>query len=171
MVLEVILSSIAAGLIATGVMVLFLYLPRLWSGGHYDVLNAVGSAVTKAVDERAPLIGSLIYFAGGIFFAFLYGWIALVMLRTEQSALLPQLIILPDFPTEINLIFPLVGLGLGFIHGMIIALLVTIVVIEHHPLERFRDNYRLVVSQLIGHVAFGFVVMFFHSQFLPLLGG
>ena len=51
------------------------------------------------------------------------------------------------------------------------ALLVTIIVIEHHLLERFRTRFILVISQLISHVVFGITMMFFHLQFLQLFLG
>lgn len=167
MILYVLLSSIASGLIATGVMVFFLYLPRLWNGNYYDVLGALGSAVTQTHDGRAYFVGSVLYFAGGIVFALLYGAVAASLL-TSGALDVPQLTVLPDFPIDINLFFPLIGVLLGLAHGIVVALLVTIVV-EHHPLERYRIRLALALSQVIGHLAFGLTVMFFHSQFLQLL--
>ncbi len=170
MIVPVLLSSVAAGLIATGVMVFFLYLPRLWDGEYYDVLNALGSAITGRVGERSVFLGSLLYFGAGIVFAFLYGLLAATLLQAGQMFDLPEIMILPDLPLEIDLLFPVVGALLGLAHGLIVALLVTIIVIEHHPIERFRSRYALVASQIISHLAFGATVMFFHSQFLQLLG-
>lgn len=165
--LSLILSSVAAGLIATSVMVAFLYLPLLWRGAYYDVLGALGSAVTGVLDSRSRFIGALIYYAGGQLFALLYGWAALALRGSRLP--LPQWQVLPNWPVEINLVYPALGALIGLGHGIVVALLVTIIVIEHHPLETFRTRYILVVSQLISHVVFGIVVMFFHSQFLALL--
>lgn len=169
MFVELILSSIAAGLIATSVMVFFLYLPITWNGDFYDVLGALGATITRTVDAQTRFIGGIIYFGGGLIFSLLYGWAVLALLRAEASFGIPQLIIFPSAPVEINLFYPLIGAVFGLGHGVLVALLVTIVVIEHHPLERYRARFILVISQLISHVVFGITVMFFHSQFLQLL--
>ena len=169
MFLYLLLSSVAAGLIATLVMVVFLYLPILWNGDYYDVLGAIGSTLTKEVNGRSRFLGGIIYFLGGILMALLYGWLVLSLFQVDADTL-PRLIILPSFPVEINLLYPLLGLAIGLGHGVFIGLLTTIMV-EHHPIPRFRTRYILIISQLISHVAFGAAVMFFQSQFLQLLLG
>lgn len=169
MVLPVLLSSIAAGLIATAVMLLFLYLPRLWYGGTYDAIGALGSALTGNDDDRSRFLGSVIFFAGGIAFAFLYGLVAYTLLQPEVTV--PQLDVLPALPVQINVFYPLIGLALGLAHGGVVALLMTIVVIEHHPIARYRTRYLLIVSLILSHTVFGATVMFFHTQFLQLLIG
>ena len=171
MALYLILSSIAAGLIATFVMMIFLYLPILWNGNFYDVLGAIGSLITKQVDARSRFIGGLIYIAFGIVFSVLYGLILLPILQAVNAGNMevPQLIIFSGMPVEINLFYVILGLIAGIGHGIIVSLFATIIIIEHHPLEQFRSRYILVLSQLISHIAFGATVMFFHSQFLQLL--
>ncbi len=173
MVVPLLLSSLAAGLIATTIMVFFLYLPQLWRGAHFDVLNALGSAITRKVDGRSLLIGALIYFGGGLIFSVLYGLLALVLIGAglNDASNVPELSVLAALPVNVDLIYPLLGLMLGLAHGGIVALLVTIVVIEHHPLERFRGGIVVALSQIISHLVFGATVMFFHSQFLQLLLG
>jgi hypothetical protein len=166
-----VLSSVAAGLIATFVMIFFLYLPLLWQGNYFDVLGALGSFITKEVDARSRLIGAIFYVIFGIIFAYLYGWIALFLLQTDPSLNFPRWTIFPNAPTEINLLFPVFGLAIGLGHGVIASLVLTVIVIEYHPLERFHDRYILVLSQLISHLVFGVTVMFFQSQFLQLLLG
>lgn len=169
MFLYLLLSSLAAGIIATAVMVFFLYLPLLWGGAYYDVLGALGSAITKEVNGRARFIGSLLYFGGGIFFAFFYGWAVLGFLTS--NFVVPEFLVFPGFPVQINLFYPILGLVIGLAHGIFVALIVTIVVIEHHPLEHYHSSYTLIVSQVFSHIAFGVTVMFFQSQFLQLLLG
>lgn len=167
MFISLLLSSVAAGLIATSVMVFFLYLPLVWRGNFYDVLGAIGSLVTKEVSARTRFIGALIYYAGGLVFALLYGWVTLFLMQVAAPP--PQALILARFPVEINLFYPLLGLALGLGHGILAAFFAVIFFIEHHPLEQYRSRFILVISQLISHVAFGVTVMFFQHQFLQLL--
>ena len=166
MLIPLLLSSVAAGFIATSVMVFFLYLPLSWGGNFYDVLGALGSAITGQLDGRSRFLGSLVYFAGGILFSIFYGWVVMALMTSGFPV--PELIIFPNFPVEINLFYPILGLALGLGHGILVGFLVTIVVIEHHPLERFRERFILVISQIISHIAFGVTVMFFQHQFLQL---
>jgi hypothetical protein len=168
MLWALILSSVAAGLIATGVMVAFLYLPLLWGGKYFDVMGAIGSAISGKLDARARFLGAMLYFLFGIVFALIYGWLALTVMQNLTASSLPRLVI-PGLLIEVNAIYPFLGLAIGLGHGILVALLATIVFIEHHPLEQFHTRYILVLSQLISHLAFGMVVMFFHSQFLQLL--
>ena len=166
MAVPLLLSSIAAGLIATSVMVFFLYLPLVWRGNYYDVLGALGSALTHRIDAQARFLGALIYFGGGIFVAIFYGWVVLALM---QGGFVPQLNVFEGLPTKINLVYPFLGAALGLGHGILVAFFVVIIVIEHHPLEQYRARFILVISQLISHIVFGVTVMFFQSQFLQLL--
>jgi hypothetical protein len=166
-----VLSSVAAGLIATFVMILFLYLPLLWRGSYFDVLGALGSFRSGHVDARSRLIGALVYTIAGVIFAYLYGWIALMLFQSNPALNFPSWALFPNSPTEINLLFPVFGLAIGFGHGIIASLLLTVIIIEYHPIEHFHTRYILVLSQIISHLVFGVTVMFFQSQFLQLLLG
>lgn len=167
--LSLLLSSIAAGLIATLVMLAILYLPLLWNGPVFDVLGAIGSYLTGTLDARARFLGALVYFALGLVFALLYGWLALTFMQLGDGSL-PRFSAFAGAPVRIELIYPLLGVAVGLGHGVVAALLLG-VLLEHHPLERFRSSYALVASFLLGHVVFGAVVMFFQHQLLQLLPG
>jgi hypothetical protein len=44
----------------------------------------------------------------------------------------------------------------GFIHGMIVMLLVSIVIMEHHPIARYHERGPMTgVAQLLAHVVYG----------------
>ncbi|MEM6430971.1 MAG: hypothetical protein AAF708_17170 [Deinococcota bacterium] len=165
--MPLVLSTIAAGLIAISFMLLFAYLPLLWSGRYYDILAALGSVATRTVDARSRFLGGIVYGLVGLVFAFVYGVVALGLLHTNLPR--PSLVLFSTPAVTVDLFFPLLGLIVGLIHGLLVAFWLVIVVIEHHPLERFRQQYILVLSQIIIHGVFGTTVMFFHSQFLQLL--
>lgn len=162
-------SSVASGIIATFIMVFFQYLPLAWNGRYFDILGAIGAWRTQVLDARARFIGALIYFLGGIAFAFIYGLLVIgIRPNNEFLYLSAPHISLPGLPVDVNLIYPLMGIFVGLGHGVIVALFTT-VLITRHPLKEFHTRFILIISQLIGHVAFGIVVMFFQSQFLQLL--
>ncbi|MDZ7799364.1 MAG: hypothetical protein U5K81_01050 [Trueperaceae bacterium] len=165
--IEVVLSSFAAGLIATVVMLLVLYLPRLWRGRPYDVAGVLGSALTGREDARSTFLGALTFGAGGIVFAVAYGLVVRTLMVNAAAA--PAWTVGTPLPVTLDAVFPLAGLVLGFAHGAVVALLMTIVVTEHHPLPKYRDSLALVPWLLVGHLVFGATAGFFHHQFLQLL--
>jgi hypothetical protein len=164
MILALTLTSVLTGLLGTALMVAILQAPLIWGGKPYDTLGALGAVFTKSVDARSRMVGALLLSAGGIAFAAVYGWVALMFLNgTFEGA---DYVILPDFPTQIDLFYPILGLVGGFGHGMFAALLTTFVVTDFHPIDEMRDAFGLVRSFLVGHTVFGVVVMFFQQQLL-----
>jgi hypothetical protein len=167
MTTPLLLSSVASGIIATAVMTAFLYLPVLWGGTYYDSLGALGAVFTGKVDGRSRFLGGLLLLVGGIVFALFYGW-TFLMLRGPLEP--PDYTILPGLPVRVNLFFPLLGIVMGLAHGVFVSLLTAFVIADYHPVHEQREPFPVLVSFVLGHVAYGVVVMFFHSQFLPLLG-
>ncbi|MDZ7800845.1 MAG: hypothetical protein U5K81_08670 [Trueperaceae bacterium] len=164
------LSSVITGLMATGVMVAFLYLPAAWNGMYYDTLGAIGTVWTRTLDVRARLLGAVALGLGGIAFAMFYGAFALMFMQQAGGAFVaPAYAILPGLPTTVDLFYPLLGLVGGFGHGIFMSLIGGFIVTDFHPLARFRDPFPLIASFLIGHTVFGVVVMFFQHQLLQLL--
>ncbi len=159
-------SSILSGLVATAVMLVFLYLPLLWRGVYYDTLGAIGSIFEKQVDTRTRLIGAIVLFIGGVLVAFIYGWVALMFQNGTFGA--PKYLIATS-PVEVDLFFPLLGLVGGFGQGMFMALIAGTIISDFHPLEQYKNLVPLLLSFFIGHAVYGVVVMFFLSQLLQLL--
>ena len=166
MILELTLTSIVTGLLGTVLMVAVLHTPLVWGGEVYDTLGALGAVFTRRIDARSRMIGALFLAAGGIAFAVAYGWVALMFVNGTFEG--PDYQVLRDFPTRIDLFFPILGLVGGFGHGMFAALIATFIVTDFHPIEEMRDPFGLVRSFLIGHTVFGVVVMFFQHQLLQL---
>lgn len=166
---NLVLSSVATGVIATAAMLATVYLPLAWRGHPADVVGMLGSALAGGREgARSSYLGGLAFLAGGVAFAVLYGLLVAALLRFGGET--PSLSLGLDLPTTIDLVYPLAGAALGFAHGVVITLLMTIVVTEHHPLHRFRGGMSFVVPLMLGHLAFGAVAGFFQHQFLQLLG-
>jgi len=166
---SLVLSSVLTGLLATAVMVGFLYAPLLWNGLYYDTLGAIGSVWTRQANDRARMFGAIALFAGGILMAVVYGAIAMMFLTETGAFRGVPYIIFPNAPTTIDLFFPFLGLVGGFGQGIFLSLIGSFIVTDFHPVEKFRDPFPLLLSFLIGHTVFGVVVMFFQHQVLQLL--
>ena len=160
------LSSVVSGLVATGVMIVCLYLPVFCQGVYYDTLGSLGSLFLRQVDARSRLVGAILLLVGGVPFAFFYGWYTLMFLDGPFPA--PPYLIFPGSPLEVNLFYPLFGLVAGFCHGIFITLILTFVITDHHPLESYRQAYPLILSFIIGHTVYGMTVMFLQNQLLRL---
>ncbi len=167
--LELILSSVMAGTVATAVMVVFLYLPLLWGGMYYDTLGAIGGIFLRPIEGRSRLLGGLILLVGGVLFALFYGSFVLMFMRGPFPA--PDYTVLRGWPVQVNLFYPLFGLVGGLGQGIFMSLITTFIVTDFYPVESYRNELTLILSYIIGHVIYGVTVMFFQSQFLQLLLG
>jgi hypothetical protein len=167
MVLALVLSSILSGLVATTVMIMFLYLPLSWGGVYYDTLGAIGATFLKRVDGQSRLLGVFWLFVGGVLFAFFYGAFVLMFMYGNFAA--PTYTIFPGWPVEFNLFYPLLGLVGGLAQGIYLTLITTFIITDFHPVASYRQTYPLVLSFLVGHMVYGVVVMFFQHQLLQLL--
>jgi hypothetical protein len=140
-----------AGLLGTLAMSALLLLPARLGFARVDVIRAVGAYITRK-RETAFLPGIIIHFALGIIFAYLYFW----FFRLSHLPL--------------NL---LSGLFAGIVHGAVVMLIVTIGVLEHHPMKRYqRRGPMTALSQLLGHAIYGAVVgavtgLLAHGTFFP----
>lgn len=115
----------------------FLLFPRWLGIGKVDVIPAVGALVTGKI-ENAFSVGYLIHFVSGILFAYVYWAIILAMKLPVMW-----------------LTFALAG----FIHGVIVMLLVCIAIMEHHPIARYHERGPMTgLSQLLAHILYGIVV-------------
>ncbi len=161
--MTLLLSSVVSGLIGTAVMIVFLYLPRIWQGLYYDTLGALGSMLLDEVDTRSRIVGTVLLLIGGVVFAFFYGWYALMFIGGPFAA--PNYTIFSG-SLALNLFYPLFGLIAGFCQGIFITLITTFVIVDHHPVERYRQFYPLILSFIIGHSVYGVTVMTLQSVFL-----
>ena len=129
---------LSAGLAGTVAMMFFLLLPRWLGRTHVDVIRAGGALVVGSGNRSAFPVGLGIHIAMGIGFAFVY------------SAFLS----LSSLPFN-----ALTGLLLGSIHGVIAMLLVSILIMEHHPDPRYHERgLSTGLAQLGAHMLYGTVV-------------
>jgi hypothetical protein len=115
----------------------FLLFPRILGIGKIDVFLAVGALITSKPD-KAFTYGYILHFISGIVFAYVYwGLIAL---------------------TSLPMVWWAFGMA-GFIHGIIVMLLVSIAVMEHHPIARFHERGPMTgLAQLLAHIVYGVVL-------------
>ncbi|MCX6957213.1 MAG: hypothetical protein NT164_01550 [Verrucomicrobiae bacterium] len=131
------IAPLIAGLAGTAAMTLLLQIPQ-WVGlGNIDIIRAAGALITRK-QESAFLPGLIIHFGAGIIFAYAY-------------VLLLSLSHIP--------INPLTGLFLGSLHGALIMLLVSIMILEHHPIATYHDRGPMTgFAQLLAHMVYGLIV-------------
>lgn len=125
-----------SGIVGTAAMTLFLLIPR-WAGwAHVDVIRAGGALVIGGVGRGAFAVGMGIHIALGIIFSFAYA----------------AFLHLSSLPFN-----ALTGLLLGSLHGVVVMLLVSILIMEHHPIARYHDRGPATgLAQLAAHMIYGF---------------
>ena len=135
------LTAVFAGLLGTAGMTLTLYSITRSGITNARMVFAVGSLMTRSRDS-ALTVGSVFHIILGLVFGILY---TLAMLA------------FPDGLTNTQMIF--VGLGLGFIHGLMVSMLLVAMVAEFHPLEEFREaGFAVGIAHLVGHMVYGLLV-------------
>jgi hypothetical protein len=123
--------------VGTAAMSAFLLLPRWLGMGKIDVIPAVGALITGKT-ENAFSIGYIVHFASGIVFAYIYWGLLLVM--------------------KLPIVWWAFAMA-GCIHGIVVMLLVSITVMEHHPIARYHERGPMTgLAQLIAHIVYGVVV-------------
>ena len=142
-------TALVAGILGAGAMEVTMWLIARFGWATGNMLVALGSMVTK-VRDGAARVGAALHAAAALFFSAVY---VLLMLRLGAAGV----------PATFAL-----GLGIGFLHGMVVSLLLVWVVAEHHPLAEFQGaDFAIGLSHLAGHVAFGGVVGLVAGVALP----
>ncbi len=128
---------ILAGFTSTTVMTSLMFLIHKLKWANVDMTRAIGSLYTHSYELSYP-IGLMIHYSFGIFFAFIYAKLV------DISPVLT--------PGSVLIITTFVGL----VHGVTVGLLLQVVISEHHPLLQFRrTSLPIVLTHVIGHVAYG----------------
>jgi Family of unknown function (DUF6789) len=131
------LAPLIGGIVGTAAMTALLLFPRWLGIGKIDVIPAVGALITGK-EEHAFSIGYIVHFASGIIFAYVY-WAVLLLMKMP-------------------IVWWAFGMA-GFIHGIIVMLLVCITIMEHHPIARYHERGPMTgLAQLLAHIVYGVVV-------------
>ncbi|MES2693792.1 MAG: hypothetical protein V4773_09995 [Verrucomicrobiota bacterium] len=133
-------TALAAGVLAGIAMEAVLWVVGTVGWAKADMIVALGSLLTRT-RNHAWRVGAIVHATAAIVFAVLY---TLVMLKLGYTGM-PQAMML--------------GLGMGFLHGLMVSLGLVWVVAEQHPLEEFNDaGLAIGLSHILAHVAYGGVV-------------
>ncbi|MDB5038601.1 MAG: hypothetical protein JWQ35_2129 [Bacteriovoracaceae bacterium] len=138
--MSIVFTILLAGIAGTSGMTLFLYAMHGRKIRTGDIIRAVGSIVTRS-EKNAFFVGLILHYCMGIFFAFVYS--LLIGLSPVKSHL--DSILFCSF--------------FGFLHGVIMVIIFTIFVAEHHPIKRFQQaGVSVVVAQFLAHIIYGTLV-------------
>lgn len=144
------------GMIATLVMTLFLWGVTYAKLCDVDMVKAIGSWYTRR-EENALLPGMLAHLFAGTVSCFLY-------------IFLFSVIPIPDIETR-DFIYAIFGGGIGFVHGIVVALCLVILVAEHHPLKKFQKaGFAVAVYHFIAHVLYGITIGSLYIHLLDAKG-
>lgn len=137
---HVLLVALIAGVVGGAAMEIVLWLVGTAGWAKADMIVALGSLLTRS-RVNAWKLGAIIHSIAAVSFAILY---TLLIVRLGYSHLPYALVI---------------GIGIGFWHGLIVSLGLVWVVAERHPLEEFTEaGLAIGLSHVLGHVAYGAVV-------------
>lgn len=140
MLVTFVLTALVAGVLGGLAMEGALWLIGRAGWAKADMIVALGSMFTKS-RETARRVGAILHIVSAIGFAIGYTLLMIALGATEM-------------PWSAAL-----GVGVGFLHGLIVSLSLVWVVAEQHPLEEFNEaGLAIGLSHIVGHVAYGAVV-------------
>ncbi len=140
MILNYLLTSVIAGVFGGSAMLFAMWLMTRGGLAKGNMVVALGGLVTRS-RESALRVGAVLHTISAIGFAMVY---TMLMLWLDATGM----------PNALK-----VGLGVGFLHGLIVSLMLVWVVAEGHPLEEYNEAGLAVgLSHLLGHVVYGAVV-------------
>ncbi|MFZ4115597.1 MAG: DUF6789 family protein [Chthoniobacterales bacterium] len=135
--MKTLLSPLFGGLLGTTIMTFSLLLPKWLGFGQVDVIRAVGTLLTRKV-HHSFVPGLILHFLSGIIFAYVYYFI-LSFSHIPFNAL--------------------TGLLMGALHGVVVMLLVSITIMEHHPVAYYHTRGPMTgFAQLLAHMLYGVIV-------------
>jgi uncharacterized membrane protein YagU involved in acid resistance len=104
------------------------------------MIIALGSLITRT-RSNAHRVGVIVHVVSAVFFSVAYCLLMLALGTRDVVAAVP------------------LGLGVGFVHGLLVSLMLVWVVSDQHPLDEFRGADLLIgLSHLVGHMIFGAIV-------------
>jgi hypothetical protein len=137
---NLVVSSLIAGVFGTLGMSVFLYVISKSVYKNTDMVKALGSLVTKSLNN-AFQVGISLHIISGIVFAFIYAIILAIFNVHGLSACLGGSLII------------------GFIHGGVVSFLLIPAVAESHPLHRFRiEGFSVAIAYWAAHIVYGLIV-------------
>ena len=105
-----------------------------------DMVRALGSFINRS-EKNAVGVGTFAHLVFGAMFGTLYA----ALLVQMGANFLPVALF--------------TGLGFGFVHGLFSSYAMMFVMMEYHPVERYRSStFSIGVLYLIAHVIYGGVV-------------
>ena len=132
--------SIIAGILGALAMNFFMRWMSSITDQKFDMIEALGTLITGS-EEGASRVGNWAHLISGIFFGMIY---TLLMVAIKPHGL----------PLSLFL-----GLGFGFIHGLIVSYLLMFYIAEKHPSEKYREaTLPIGFIHMLGHVIYGLVV-------------
>lgn len=131
----------ATGFLSTVIMLLFFELLKLTKIFKVDIIRAVGSFILQK-EAHSYLLGAFLH----LFYGTLCGYIYIFIFSTVP---------VPDL-SKYGAVYTILGVGLGFNHGMIVALIFSIFFTQYHQVIKFRKaGFGVAVYQAVGHIVYG----------------
>lgn len=140
LILQFLIFTVGAGLIGAAAMDGVMNLITRSGFTEARMVTALGSLFTRSM-ETARVVGWFIHGVSGVLFAMIYTLLFMAFQLEAAVACLAA------------------GLGLGFLHGIVVSIMLVMVVSEHHPVDKFRNaGIQVGVAHLAGHLAYGAAV-------------
>ena len=132
-----VLTILTSGLLAALLMGLVGFFLQFLGIHRADMITSVGSLFTKS-QKPALGVGWVVHLAFGALFAFAYAFVW------------------SYFPDATLNVFLVLGAVTGFLHGLVVSIMLVIEIAEHHPNPEYRKiGFTIALSYIGTHVIYG----------------
>lgn len=136
--------SLLVSFLATMGLISFYKLIAVIHASTLDPVPVLGAFLTQGKKFTYPA-GVFLHVLGGIFFGLLYIFMF-------------QMLPLPDWG-HYTFVYAVVGMAMGFNHGMLDTLIFSIVLTRFHPLEQFRKRgLEIAIVHGVALIPYGFLI-------------
>lgn len=139
-----VLAAVIAGLVATAVMTLLIYVGPMMGMPKMDMIGMLGTMFTEDRGQ-ATIIGGVVHFMMGILFALIYAWLWSIGVGAATW---------------------LWGLVFGAVHGVLAIVAMPMMLNVHPRPPKMELGPMMVAGIMMGHLVFGLVVALVYAALI-----
>lgn len=145
--MSTLLTILTSGLLAALAMGIVGFFLQYLGIHRADMITSVGSLFTKNA-KRAFSVGWLVHLLVGAIFGFVYAFVWSYFVA----------------PTSLG--FMALGVITGFLHGLVVSIMLVIEIAEHHPDPKYRRlGFPIALSYIGTHVIYGIALGYLLGAF------
>jgi len=146
------LLCLLVSVLATGAVLLYFWTLESTKISSVSIIRSFGAFFSEKNTDYFKN-GFILHILGGIFFGLLYILLFRILPIPEEG--------------RYTFMYAIVGMGMGFNHGMLDTLALSVLFPKHHPVEQYKKaGLEIAIFHGLGLIPFGFLMGILYKIFL-----